>query len=203
MSESLTGVYSHSLSLEKKRRLTAIVMLLLIIATGCGGNKADSSSDSIAPEEKTDYIYHADNDIAMTVRSLVDAIKVDEPLDTIDYNFEGILTDGQGHPLYTDLQGAPGEWEVDVLSPTSAVIRNLNLGDLLPDYLRAYLVQSLELSEENMVETSEFDDDDQTSVDVFDFQGGFLRFETRSAVAPNGLEGAYMSIIATKSAPEK
>jgi len=177
--------------------------ILSLVLASCGsGEKGKTVGDSEAPDNLPIEIYHADNDIAMTVRSIVDAIKVDEPLDTTDYNFEGVLTDGQGHPLYTDIQGAPGLWEVDVLSPTSAVVRNIYLGDLLPDDLRSYLAQSLQLSDQDVINTSEFDDDDQTSVEIFDLEGGFLRFETRAAVAPNGLEGPYVSIIASKDLPE-
>lgn len=145
--------------------------------------------------------YHADNDIAMTVRSITDALRVGEPLDTLDYNFEGILTDGEGHPLYTDIQGTPGSWDVDVISPTTAVIRNVYLGDLLPDDLESYLASSLNLSPENIIETEEFDDDEETQLVVYDIDGVYLRIETRAAVAPNGLEGPLMSIIATKTPP--
>lgn len=176
------------------------VFIILELAS-CTGNKTDAKdSDTVITVVES---YHADNDIAMTVRSIVDAIKVGEPLDTLDYNFEGILTDGQGHPLYTDIQGAPGEWEVDVLSPTSAVIRNLYLGDLLPDDLESYLAQSLNLNDSDIVETEEYDDDESTSLVVYDFDGGFLRIETRAGMAPNGLEGPLVSIIATKKTPEK
>lgn len=157
-----------------------------------GGTGGDSISTGI--EE-----YHADNDIAMTLRSITDAIRVGEPLDTIDYKFEGVLTDGEGRPLYTDIQGSPGTWDVDIISPTTAVIRNLYLGDLLPDYLETYITGSLNLSENDIIETTEFDDDDETSLVVYDFNGGFLRIETRAGVAPNGLEGPLMSIIITNS----
>ncbi len=137
----------------------------------------------------------------MTVRSITDALRVGEPLDTLDYNFEGILTDGEGHPLYTDIQGTPGSWDVDVISPTTAVIRNVYLGDLLPDDLESYLASSLNLSPENIIETEEFDDDEETQLVVYDIDGVYLRIETRAAVAPNGLEGPLMSIIATKTPP--
>lgn len=147
--------------------------------------------------------FHADNDIAMTVRSIVDAIRVGEPLDTAEYNFEGVLTDGEGHPIYTDIQGAPGEWTIDVLTPSTVVLRNVYLGDLLPDYLENYLIQSLGLTEEARIETTEYDDDDQTSLVVYDFNGGYLRFEVRAAMAQNGLEGPLLSIIATKTPPEE
>ena len=183
------------------RSETAGIICFLLVVTSCAGSQkgAESSSDTLA-EVAEDY--HADNDIAMTLRSITDAIRVGEPLDTLDYNFEGVLTDGEGRPLYTDIQGSPGEWIVDVLSPTSAVLRNIYLGDLLPDYLETYIAGSLNLSDSNIVETTEFDDDDDTSLVVYDLDGGYLRIETRSAVAPNGLEGPLMSIIATKLPPD-
>lgn len=145
--------------------------------------------------------FHADNDIAMTIRSITDALRVGEPLDTLDYNFEGVLTDGEGHPLYTDIQGTPGTWDVDVISTTSAVVRNIYLGDLLPDDLESYLAGSLNLTPENIIETAEYDDDEETQLVVYDIDGVYLRIETRAAVAPNGLEGPLMSIIATTTPP--
>ncbi|MDE6338213.1 MAG: hypothetical protein K2K97_00310 [Muribaculaceae bacterium] len=161
------------------------------------GNADDTDSASSGTED-----YHADNDIAMTLRSITDAIRVGEPLDTLDYNFEGVLTDGEGRPLYTDIQGSPGAWVVDIISPTMAVIRNIYLGDLLPDYLESYLAGSLNLSDTDIIETTEFDDDDDTSLVVYDLKGGYLRIETRAAIAPNGLEGPLMSIVATKLPPD-
>lgn len=152
-------------------------------------------ADSVAAET-----YHADNDIAMTVRSLADALSQGEPLDSADYYFEGVLTDGQGYPLYTDIQGGPGVWEVMVLSPSTAVIRNLYLGDLFPDDLRHYVMQNLGLDEATRINTDDFIDDDQTSVDLYETNGVQIRFETRSAVAPNGLEGPLMSIILKSAA---
>ena len=89
------------------------------------------------------------------------------------------------------------------MSPTSAVIRNLYLGDLLPDDLESYLAQSLDLNDSDIIETEEYDDDESTSLVVYDFDEGYLRIETRAGMAPNGLEGPLMSIIATKKAPDK
>lgn len=179
----------------------AVLFLLLILAVSCareGEKEKNNTADTL-----TEYTeeYHADNDIAMTLQSIVDALRMEEPLDTADYSFEGVLTDGEGHPLYTDIQGSPGMWEVDVISPSSAVIRNIFLGDLLPDDLENYLAGSLELSPDKVIETAEFDDDDETQLVVYDADGCFLRFETRAGVAPNGLEGPLMSIIATKTPP--
>lgn len=168
----------------------------LVMAASCSGNSNRNESIDSATET-----YHADNDIAMTILSIADAIRVGEPLDTADYEFEGVLTDGQGHPLYTDVQGAPGTWDIDVISPTSVIIKNIYPGDLLPDDLCTYLTTSLGLTADDIVETTQYDDDDETSLTVYDFNGGYLRIETRAAVSANGLEGPLMRIIATKTAP--
>ncbi len=178
------------------------ILLIFAISTslaGCGGSgtrhDADTDSSQAPPS------YHADNDIAMTLCSIADAIRVGEPLDTTWYNFEGILTDGQGHPLYTDLRGFPGEWDVDVLSPTSAVVRNLYLGDLLPEDLSNYIAAAMELTEADLVADTVYHDEDDTKIRVYDFDGGYIRIETRKGVAPNGIEGPLMRITASRDIP--
>ncbi len=147
--------------------------------------------------------FHADNDIAMTVRSIADAIRVGEPLDSTDYDFEGILTDGQGTPLYTDVQGSPGIWVVDVLDTKNVTLRNLYLGDLLPNDLESYLLQSLGLTENHRIlfTVHEAVDDEETDIVVYDFDGGYMRFEIRSGIAPNGLEGPLLTIIMSADPP--
>lgn len=171
------------------------VVVALIVAGVCACSRERNVSIAVADDSLASVDdYHADNDIAMTVRSIVDALTVGEPLDTLEYNFEGVLTDGEGHPLYTDIQGSPGLWEVDVINPSSAVIRNVYLGDLLPDDLETYLASSLSLSPANLVESEEYDDDEDTSLVVYDLQRLELRIETRAAVAPNGLEGPLITI---------
>ena len=190
-------------SLNLQRYLAAITATaFLIAAASCthvdrrdGTAGADSAVQAV--EE-----YHADHDIAMTIRSVADAISVGEPLDTADYNFDGILTDGMGHPLYTDLQGNPGRWDVDVLSPTSVAVKNVDLGDLLPDDLEVYITGSMGMSEDNIVASKELDDQDDTRITVYAFRGGFLRFERRKGVSPNGLEGSLMRILASSEAPK-
>ena len=93
--------------------LTLASICFIFMLNSCGqSSKSDVSNTE--DSEATEY-FHADNDIAMTVRSLADAIKVGEPLDSTEYDFNGVLTDGQGAPLYTDVQGSPGTWIVDVL----------------------------------------------------------------------------------------
>ncbi len=170
--------------------LCGITALIVLFAVGCG--KQENKTTSV-PSSSPDY-FHADADIAMTVRSLADALSVGELLDSTEYDFEGILTDGQGRPLYTDSQGNPGRWQVDVLTDTTAVIRNLSSGDLLPGNLEEYVAGSLGLGRADVVETSEYDDDFETDVTVYDFGSGLVRFETRTMPAANGTDALFVTI---------
>lgn len=181
---------SRTVSSGASLRFFITVMLISLFIAGCR-----QTSGSGASQEETSDTYHADNDIAMVVRSLADAISVGEPLDSADYDYDGVLTDGQGTPLYTDVQGTPGQWEVNIVNPGKAVIRNLYLGDLLPDDLEAYIASSMNLSEEDIILSDEFDSDDESDLTLYGIPGGELRFETRAGIAPNGLEGPLMSIV--------
>lgn len=194
MRRNLTALSDSQLTL-------ALTVAILLILTSCGSRKEENEKADSGTQPQTAETYHADNDIAMTIRSIADAIRVGEPLDTTGYNFSGVLTDGEGHPLYTDLQGSPGTWEVDVLTPTSAVIRNTDLGDLLPEDLKNYIAGNLGLTSEDLVETAQYDDEDDTEITVYDFDGGYLRMETRKGVSPNGLEGPLMRIMASRETP--
>ncbi len=172
---------------------------MLVQSCSRTARNGENVSDSSAVVE-----YHADHDIAMTLRSITDALQMNEPLDTAEYNYEGVLTDGEGRPLYTDIQGTPGEWEVKVVTPDMVVMRNLFLGDLLPDHLMNYITSTLNLSEQNMVQNTEIASDDIETV-VYDMNGVLVKLETRPAVAPNGLEGTLMYITASNDksdAPE-
>ena len=83
----------HTRSLRRILYVTVALSSTLLI-TGCNGwNK------SAGNEETETHDDHADNDIAMTLRSIIDAVKVGEPLDSAQYNFTGTLTDGSGRPL--------------------------------------------------------------------------------------------------------
>lgn len=192
---------SHHLT--AKRFLTRIVLSAILLSTSCATKPTSNEADSaVLPAYAAEY-YHADNDIAMTVRSIADAIKVGEPLDSTEYDFKGVLTDGQGSPLYTDVQGAPGLWVVDVLDKQNASIKNIYLGDLLPGDLQSYILQSLHLTEEQKIDFSVHDalDDDETEISIYDFGSGYLRFETRAGIAPNGLEGPLLTIIMCAQLP--
>lgn len=183
-----------------KTHLLSLLIILPLLVSSC--NAADKQSatpeDTIAPED-----FHADNDIAMTVQSIADAIRIGENLDSADYNFHGILTDGQGIPLYTNVQGMPGIWDVEVLSKSSIVLRNRDIGDLLPEDLELYLMSALDLTGENLLseEESVMDDDDEASRIVYDFEGGYLRIDSRAATASNGLEGPLITITLSRKRP--
>lgn len=138
--------------------------------------------------------YHADNDIAMTIRSVSDAFEVGEPLYDKGYRFEGVLTDGAGLPLYTDIMGSPGQWSVEVISPNELRIHNLYLGDLLPENLRQYLEQSLNLDEpvrRGIVRDAE---DNEIEISEYMIPGGIMHIETHEAKTPNGITGPLVSI---------
>lgn len=171
-------------------------------AQGCSHTEGGARV-AVAPDEDTVEEYHADNDIAMTVLSLADALRVGEPLDSAEYDYEGVLTDGQGSPLYTDVQGSPGVWVVDVLDAGNVMIRNLYLGDLLPADLQTYLLLNLGAEPESQLAFTAHEavDDDETDIEVYDLGDVFVRFEVRYGIAPNGLEGPLMSIILTSSRP--
>lgn len=188
---------SERLARRRRAVLHTASAAAVCLMVQCHPGSQTSETDSAEVAES----YHADNDIAMTLLSITDAIQVGEPLDTAEYNFEGVLTDGQGAPLYTDIQGSPGQWIVDIPTPQRAIIRNIYLGDLLPDDLRLYIAETLDLTDSDIVECDDFDDDDEAELVVYRFDGGTLRFEQRAGIAPNGLEGPLLSIVVA-SAPK-
>lgn len=182
---------------DKGGPLTGLMIFtLLIVIAGCSnsGTKTESDSVSLANE---DY-YHADNDIAMTIRSMMDAMKVDQPLDSAEYNYQGILTDGSGRPLYTDIQGAPGQWSVEVLSPTRARIKNIYLGDLVPEELTQYLLSALNIPDSlrmsNETSPGHFD----SGVEIYNIGNESLIFQTVTAKTESGHMGPLMNIVLLK-----
>lgn len=190
----MTDLTGHILAPARQAvKAGAAAITVAAVMTGCApkDEKEGSRGDASAAEE----VYHADNDIAMTLRSLADALRVGEPLDSTEYNFEGVLTDGQGAPLYTDMTGSPGAWEVEVTGERRARIRNLYLGDLLPDDLRSYVLESLDLHETDILTDYDLDEENNWKMTVYDLGGGTLRFETRSGEAANGLEGPLVNIV--------
>lgn len=168
----------------------AVMIVMVVLLYSCReGHHESQESDSVSVEA-----FHADNDIVMTVRSLIDAVCVSEPLDSVYYDYEGVLTDGVGRPLYTDLQGTPGVWNVDVISPEEVVIRNVYLGDLFPEDLENYIIDQTAVQPTDQIESDEYDDDDEAELSIYDFGNGYLRFETRLGKTTNGLEGPLLTI---------
>lgn len=169
---------------------------------GKKSNTDSARTDSVI-EYTNDENYHADNDIAMTLMSIADALKQGEQLDSIDYNFDGVLTDGTGRPLYTDIQGTPGTWTIRVESPTTVSIKNVYLGDLLPESLKNYIVQSFGLDDEAKVDTSKFHNEDISDSIIYLIDGGYLIFNTDTALTPAGKEGPLMTIVITANEIEE
>lgn len=184
-----------------KKKFLPIIAVASILHVGCNNAVRNSTSETEEESVETEEEYHAENDIAMTVKSLVDAIRVGEKLDTTDYNFNGVLTDGIGRPLYSNVQGHPGLWDVDVLSPTVAVIRNEDIGDLLPDDLESYLVSNLGLDAANLIDSLEYHGPEGAETSVYDFGGGYIRLDVRTQAAASGLEGAMVRITASRDLP--
>ncbi len=182
-------VKNYYLSGEKAWLLMVSVMLIVLVSCGnkAGGISPDSSSAEADP-------FHADNDIAMTVCSLVDAVRVGERLDSADYNFDGILTDGQGTPLYTDLEGNPGEWKVRVISDEEARISNLHLGDLMTEDLRNYIISALNLNSADLVTAYINPADEEEFIWLYDIGDVNVAFSETIVKTPSDLEGIIMSI---------
>lgn len=168
-----------------------MVSVMLIVLVSCGNRTSPAGLDVETPEES---MFHADNDIAMTVCSIVDAIRVGERLDSADYGFTGILTDGQGTPLYTDIEGNPGEWNVKVISGDEARICNLNLGDLMTEDLRNYIVNALNLNSADLVTAYVNPADEQEFIWLYDIGDVQVAFSETSVKTPADLEGIIMSI---------
>lgn len=188
----------HPLATRGRLAILAVCTGAFIgIIPGCSSaDKGNGDTDTI---ETAVVDEHADNDIAMTVRSIIDAINVGQPLTSADYDLTGILTDGTGRPLYTDVQGTPGIWEVKVLTPTSAVIRNLYLGDLLTDELIQYIVQTLEIPDAPLIQAADKSAGRPDNLTIYQTSGSDVIFETQIAKAANGDEGPLMKIVIRKT----
>lgn len=177
--------------------LSVGVIMPFIFLSGCSGSSTQTTDDSAAVPAATGE-YHADYDIAMTIASIIDAMKVNQPLDSTEYNYRGILTDGSGRPLYTDIQGTPGDWEVKITSSQSASIRNLYLGDLLPDDLKTYILTCLGLPDTPVMETEDQKSSDTDKISVYDFGSGDLIFRTQTAKTESDESGPLLTILIRK-----
>lgn len=175
---------------------SALILAAIAMMVSCG-NRASKEADGADTSTEVTEEFHADNDIAMTVRSVVDAIRVGEAMDTTDYNFDGVLTDGRGQAIYSNMHGLPGRWDVDVISPSYVSIRNVDLGDLITDDLESYILSSLNLDDTALVDSLSRKVEQGSDRKVYDFDGGLLQFEVHTTTAPNGMEAPLMLITAT------
>ncbi|MDE7381987.1 MAG: hypothetical protein K2N03_07680 [Muribaculaceae bacterium] len=187
-------------------RCLPALLLIIILLSSC--NSSERGKETAVDTTLSEGEFHADNDIAMTVRSLMDALSVGEALDSAQYTFNGVMTDGSGRPIYIDTQGAPGTWEVKVLNSGSAMVRNLSPGDLVPDALIRYLIDNTDLKDENKIKEGFYDDksagnvifsgdftnDPRTEVECYTFNGCVIRFETRQALTTGGIESPLLTI---------
>lgn len=164
--------------------------VVLTVACSCGGNSANTENNS---GDEVVEVYHADNDIAMTLRSLVDAVRVGERLDSSVYDFDGILTDGQGTPLYTDVDSRPGQWSVSVIGSEEACVRNLYVGDLMAEDLRNYIIASLGLNDADLLTAYRNPDSEEELIYVYGIGDVRVSFSTSPAES-NGFEGWLMSV---------
>lgn len=167
----------------------------VLVSASCSQKNVSAGYDTVVQEEN---VYHADNDIAMTVRSIVDAVRVGEALSPSDYDFDGILTDGQGTPLYTDIGGAPGEWVVKVENDSTAVIANRRIGDLMYDDLRSYILDALSLNNVDLVSAYQNPESENELIYYFDTGDVDINFSTRPVTIPSGIEGTLMTIRISK-----
>ena len=188
----------YNTNTRSRTYLLTFIFLSLFISACSHGNKSDNvhPTDSDIHKKSPAEVFHADNDIAMMLRSVTDALSQGEELDSIDYNYEGVLTDGMGHPLYTDIDGTPGAWEIKVISPDTLSISNLYLGDLLPEALESYITQSLGLSAADYLDVPDLNTGENTVTSMYGFNGGVLRFDISTALTPAGQEGPLMTITA-------
>lgn len=204
----MVKIYHRSLSNLTLILCTPLLMLispsLLITSCATGGKQhveEDSANmnDSVAPTD----IYHADNDIAMTLKSIIDVLNQGEALDSLDYNYTGILTDGTGHTLYTDIEGAPGIWNVNIQSPDSAVITNLYLGDLLPNALESYIYHTLGMEEVKSEDPILHEAYSTGETHRYRLGEADIIFKTATGLSPAGQEGPLITITVTTDLPRK
>lgn len=188
----------------KDYALKASAPALLMVSGGCSSTGSSAGADSFASdsvreqgrpmETVAEEQYKADYDIGMTISSVADAINVGEPLDSVEYNFDGVLTDAMGAPLFTDFSGFPGQWEVTVVNSRELRIRNKGTGDLSPEMLVDYLKTSLAERNEGEIEKVDEYDEGDARISEYTYGRTALRIETRPELLPTGEVGPRLEI---------
>lgn len=173
-----------------------LFLAALTLFSSCGNGssgssgQADSAASSQSQEEEQ---FHASNDILNHLSSIIDTFRVGDEISAADYDWTGILTDGEGKPLYTDHDMNPGEWEIKVLDPDRVCLRSLHKGDLAMNDLTAYLVEGLGLSPENQM-PQESDASDGVIFEAYSFGPGIISFEIHPEKSPLGEEGPFYAV---------
>lgn len=182
--------WSLSDSLHVKLISPLFILAMTSLFYSCSGENKNTEGDSTG-----ESVFHADDDIAMVMQSIADAIKVGEPLTPQDYNFTGVLTDGTGRPLYTDMDGMPGEWTIEVSDSTTATVRNIKIGDLAAQDLEYYISSALQIDPETVYEGRNFNGRRQI---IYSIPGGYLAMTSKTDTLSNGLTGDKISIVIKK-----
>lgn len=184
------------------------ILLSGLLSQSCSQNEKKGGADTKVADtlvadtiENTSEEFHADNDIAMFVSSIMDALANDEPLVADDYNFSGVLTDGAGTPLYVDVLGSPGYWTVKVESAKSAIISNEYLGDLVPVDVVNYLLTTLDIPSEPVLEAEEEKKGREETVVTYRKGDVLMYANEQRTKTPNGSEGLLLKLI-LKRAPQ-
>ncbi len=185
-----------------------LVVGLAVVGAGLGYLVYNADVEPVEPlEPEPVEEYHADNDIVMTLRSVIDTFASGDTIAASDYQFNGVLTDGEGRPLYTDTSGGPGEWEVVVANGGEMKVSNLHLGDLMPGQLERYLIDNLGLTEETAPEPT--DKRRRRHADPRLSEGGEVRtyladgcrleYYVRPAYTATGKEGPLVTVTLTST----
>lgn len=196
---------------KDSKSLVVAALALGLLASACSRERTheQAKSESAAVAESVAAVaeeqYAADNDIGMTVRSVANTINIGEKLDSTDYNFEGVLTDGVGMPLFTDFTGMPGQWEIEVVDSATLRIRNVDAGDLQPFRLMEYITANLSEQAQELELTGE---SDQGRAHIVNYRYGrtCISMETRPMAIENSADVAPVMEItlraSTDSLPE-
>lgn len=165
-----------------------IYSLLSTFLGSCGHTGQNSAADTQTAQTET---FHADNDVAMVIRSVADAIRVGENLYADNYNYTGVLTDGTGRPLYSDLNGLPGIWRVEVADSTHVTVSNTSVGDLAASDLATYVSDALGPGTnppERRLDVSGH------TVDLYHYDWGDMAYEVRNDTTTGGIVGNMVTI---------
>ena len=156
--------------------LFALGVAALLFVGGCGKTEKRKVVEvkTVAPPPAPEVLDSMD--VAMTSRSLAEALRMGEKLDST-YNFHGIFTDGQ-----------------IVEGPDRVVMRNLEAGALEAEDLRVYIAQAVGLTDSDIIEAGVASEN--TDVQAVVYKQGKLRMEITllPSTGADGSELANMSV---------